>query len=262
MATETTPASRITFGGLRRFNFIMGCLHLVQGVLMLWLSTSFSLPVTTIYLKFDVSSGKLVQNLQDPYTLRIAPMVAIFLLLSACAHFILASFGFNWYVANLKQHINKARWWEYSLSSSIMIVLIAMLVGVYDLSSLILIFGINACMIFFGYMMELHNQTTEKTNWTAFYFGCFAGIIPWVVIALYTIGSNQYMDTSVPNFVYGIMVSLFIFFNIFAVNQLLQYKKVGPWKDYLYGERVYIILSLVAKSALAWQMFFGTMRPV
>jgi len=262
MATESAPASRITFPGLRRFNFIMGCLHLLQGVLMLWLSTSFSLPVSTLYLRFDVSAGKLVQNLQDPYTLRIAPLVAIFLLLSALAHFILASWGYNWYVANLKEHINKARWWEYSLSSSIMIVLIAMLVGVYDLSSLILLLSINACMIFFGYMMELHNQTTEKTSWAAFSFGCFAGIIPWIVIALYTMGANQYADTSVPNFVYGIMISLFIFFNIFAVNQWLQYKQIGRWKDYLYGERAYIILSLVAKSALAWQMFFGTMRPV
>ncbi|MDO8735517.1 MAG: hypothetical protein Q7K29_00330, partial [Thermoleophilia bacterium] len=68
LATDAAPTSRITFGGLRRFNFIMGCLHLVQGMLMLWLSTSFSLPVSTLYLKFDVSSGRLVQNLQDPYT--------------------------------------------------------------------------------------------------------------------------------------------------------------------------------------------------
>jgi len=254
--------SRITFGSLRRFNLIMGFLHLAQGVLMLALSTSFSLPVTTLYLRYDASAGELVQNLQEPYSLRIAPLVAVFLLLSAVAHFILGTFGFNWYVVNLRQHINKARWWEYSLSSSIMIVLIAMLVGVYDLSSLILIFCINACMIFFGYMMELHNQTTEKTSWTAFYFGCFAGIVPWVVIALYTIGANQSPGTSVPGFVYGIMVSLFVFFNIFAVNQWLQYKGIGPWRNYLYGERVYIILSLVAKSALAWQMFFGTLRPV
>jgi hypothetical protein len=262
MATDAAPGSRITFGGLRRFNFIMGCLHLIQGVLMLWLSTSFFLPVTTQYVRFDPTSPfMLVPDLQQPYTLRIAPLVAIFLLLSALAHFILASFGYNWYVANLKQHINKARWWEYSLSSSIMIVLIAMLVGVYDLSSLILLFSINACMIFFGYMMELHNQLTKKTDWTAFGFGCFAGIIPWVIIAIYTIGANSAPDTSVPGFVYGIMISLFIFFNIFAVNQWLQYKKVGPWRDYLYGERMYIILSLVAKSALAWQMFFGTMRP-
>ena len=38
---------------------------------------------------------------------------------------------------------------------------------------------------------------------------------------------------------------------------VLQYKKIGPWKDYLYGERAYIILSLVAKSLLAWQVFAG-----
>jgi hypothetical protein len=43
---------------------------------------------------------------------------------------------------------------------------------------------------------------------------------------------------------------------------ILQYKQVGKWKDYLYGEKVYIILSLVAKTLLAWQVFIGTLRPV
>ncbi|MCX6806068.1 MAG: hypothetical protein NTY56_01330, partial [Patescibacteria group bacterium] len=47
----------------------------------------------------------------------------------------------------------------------------------------------------------------------------------------------------------------------FALNMFLQYKKIGPWKNYLYGERVYIILSFVAKTALAWQVFTGTLRP-
>lgn len=42
---------------------------------------------------------------------------------------------------------------------------------------------------------------------------------------------------------------------------VLQYKKVGPWKNYIYGELVYITLSLVAKSLLAWQVFAGTLRP-
>ena len=61
---------------------------------------------------------------------------------------------------------------------------------------------------------------------------------------------------SPPGFVYGIIVSLFVFFNCFAVNMVLQYKKVGPWRDYLFGEKVYIILSLTAKALLAWQVFF------
>jgi hypothetical protein len=43
---------------------------------------------------------------------------------------------------------------------------------------------------------------------------------------------------------------------------VLQYKKVGPWKDYLFGERVYIILSLSAKSVLCWLIWTGTLAPV
>jgi hypothetical protein len=41
----------------------------------------------------------------------------------------------------------------------------------------------------------------------------------------------------------------------------LQYKKIGPWKDYLFGERVYIILSLAAKTVLAWMIFSGVFAP-
>ncbi len=57
------------------------------------------------------------------------------------------------------------------------------------------------------------------------------------------------------------MISLFLFFNTFAVNQWLQYKQVGKWKSYLQGERTYITLSLVAKTVLAWQVFSGAIIP-
>jgi len=258
---ELVSAPEETFQSLRRFNAIMGVVHLAQFALMLAISNDFSLPITTLYLRFDLASGQLVQNLQGAGKLLIGPATAVFLLLSALAHFSLATFGYKYYVRNLKMHINRARWYEYAFSSSLMIVIIAMLNGMYDLSSLILIFTLNAMMILFGYMMELHNQTTKRTDWTAFIFGCIAGIVPWITIFIYLVGANQSPDTNVPGFVYGIVASLFVFFNSFAVNMVLQYRKVGRWKDYLFGERVYIVLSLVAKSALAWQIFFGTLRP-
>jgi hypothetical protein len=62
-----------------------------------------------------------------------------------------------------------------------------------------------------------------------------------------------------PGFVYGIFISLFVFFNIFALNQWLQYRQLGRWRDYIFGERIYILLSLTAMSALAWQGFAGTL---
>jgi hypothetical protein len=257
---ELVSAPDKTFQSLRRFNAIMGVFHLAQFVLMLALSNDFALPITTLYLKFDRSSGDLLQDLARSGELLIGPAIAVFLLMSALAHFSLATFGYGFYVRNLKRHINRARWYEYAVSSSLMIVIIAMLSGMYDLSSLILLFALNAMMILFGYMMELHNQTTQRTDWTAFIFGCIAGIVPWITIFMYFVGAIQNADTDIPDFVYAILVTLFLFFNSFAVNMVLQYLKVGRWKDYLFGERMYIVLSLFAKSALAWQIFFGTLR--
>jgi hypothetical protein len=47
----------------------------------------------------------------------------------------------------------------------------------------------------------------------------------------------------------------------FAVNMVLQYKGVGQWKDYLYGERIYIVMSFVAKTFLVWLVFAGLFKP-
>jgi len=250
------------FTGLRRFNLIMGFMHMIQGILMIVLSNDTAYPIYTNFLKFDVVNRVLVPDPKLASELRFGPAVAVFLLLSAVAHFFLATIGYKLYVSNLKKGINPVRFYEYALSSSVMIVLIGMLVGIYDLGAIILLFGINAMMNLFGIMMELHNQNTKKTDWTAFLYGCVAGILPWIVIVAYFVGSLAGEGGDPPAFVYAIIPTLFVFFNIFAVNMVLQYKKVGPWKDYLYGERVYIILSLSAKTVLAWIIFAGTLAPV
>ena len=244
------------FEKLRRFNFIMGFFHLLQGVLMLYLSNDFKLPITYTTPEFNPITETITPVSTTWFNIQIGPLVAIFLFISATAHFLLSTALYDWYVENLKKHINPARWYEYSFSASLMIVIIAMLTTIYDFGTLLALFTLTAVMNLMGLVMELHNQTTKKTNWTSYYIGCIAGFIPWVVIFIPLITAE-----SVPDFVIGIFISIAIFFNLFAINMILQYKKVGKWKDYLYGERMYIILSLVAKSALAWQVFAGTLRP-
>jgi len=61
-------------------------------------------------------------------------------------------------------------------------------------------------------------------------------------------------------FVITILVSLLIAFNVSAIDMVLQHRKVGRWRDHPCGERVYMHFSLIAKSLLAWQVFFGTLR--
>jgi hypothetical protein len=248
------------FKNLKIFNLVMGVIHLIQGFLMLVLSNDFTLPVTRGFLEFDNVTKNLNPTSVTIFDLRIGPIVASFLFMSAIAHFLIATVLNKRYVADLKKGINRYRWYEYSISASVMIVVIAMLTGIYDVGTLILIFFMNAMMIIFGLRMEVHNLGKKTLDWKPFYYGCLAGLLPWVVIAIHLLGAGG-NGGGPPDFVYYIYVSIAIFFNSFAINMVLQYKKVGKWKDYLYGERMYVILSLVAKSILAWQVFAGTLRP-
>jgi len=265
-----TPAKKsrgISFAYLKRFNLVMGILHFLQGSAMLFFALTvdqirdFRPPVWSYFLEFDTTAMRLVTRPEQLGEVPFAMFVSFFLFLSALAHFIIISPGANQvYVRDLKRGINIFRWYEYSLSSSLMIILIALLFGVYDIGALIAIFILNASMNWFGLMMEKINQYTDKTSWSPFVFGTIAGLGPWVVIAMHALGNAD--PAEVPGFVYAIIGSYFVFFNLFPINMILQYKKVGKWSDYLYGERGYIILSLVAKSVLAWLVFFGVMQPV
>lgn len=251
---------KITFNGLRNYNLFASLLHAVQAFIILLLSKDYLLTVTGSYLFFNAKNQSLEPTTTNLFVISLPALIIVFFVLSSVAHLIIATIYNKRYDENLKKGINKARWIEYSLSASVMMVAIALLVGIYDVCSLLMIFTLTAVMNLMGLVMEIHNQTTKKTSWISFIIGCIAGAIPWVVIAIYMWLGATYGKPA-PDFVYWIFVSIFIFFNCFAINMVLQYKKIGPWKNYLYGELMYIILSLVAKSLLAWQVFAGTLRP-
>ena len=221
-------------------------------------STSFKLPVIGNFMQGPPGEG--VDSITTTHIgdLPLAWGVFAFLALSALALLLIASPGiFGWYKRNLAAGRNYGRWIEYSITSSLMIVLIVMICGVSDIAALIAIFGVNASMILFGLLMEKYEKP-GKANWLSYLFGCFAGIIPWIAVAIYA-WSPGLKGANPPGFVYGIIVSLFVFFNIFALNMFLQYKQVGKWRDYLFGEKTYIILSLTAKALLAWQVYAATL---
>jgi len=246
---EATQESRIS--RLRVWNIVVGIILAIQAVMIAVLTNNFSLPVTATFMSGPPGSTPVLHNM---FSISTGWGVFAFLAISALAFLLIASpWVFPWYKRNLLESRNYGRWIEYFFSSSLMIVLISQVVGISDIAALIAIFGVNAGMILFGALQEKYEKPGNR-NWLPFLFGCFSGAIPWIAIVIYTIAPG--LKVSPPGFVYGIIASLFVFFNCFAVNMVLQYKRVGPWKDYLFGEKVYIILSLTAKALLAWQIFF------
>ena len=253
---EMDPATAAAMKRLRRLNVIAGFAHLIQMILILILATDFTLPITAAYV--EGPPGTPASNPVTLVDVSVAWGVAAFFGLSALFHFLVASpLFYGRYVAGLLERHNYFRWVEYSLSSSIMIVLIAQIVGIFDVAAIIAIFGVNVSMILFGWLQEKYVE--PGGGLLPFWFGCIAGIVPWIIIVIFVIAPGSTSGNQTPGFVYGIVVTEQILFFSFGLNQWLQYRRIGKWADYLHGERVYLVLSLVAKSLLAWQIYGGSL---
>lgn len=256
MTTPPAPPAA-DFQPPRRLNIGAGLLHTGSLVAVLALANSFSLPVTSTYSFEGPGTGFTEPALL--FSIRISFAIAAFFGLSAAFHFAVASPKFfARYTASLKAGRNIFRWVEYSLSSSIMIILIAQLNGISEIAALMAIFGVNVSMILFGWLQEKYT-TPGDGDLLPFAFGCIAGVVPWLIIVVKIAAPNGPPGYSVPGFVYGIVATLFVLFNCFALVQWKQYRAKGKWANYLRGERTYIVLSFVAKSLLAWQIFAGTL---
>jgi len=258
LETQVNETIDTEISKLKRLNLIAGALHLASLLAILFLANDAKLPVNAIYLTEAPGTG----NFSDPinlFNLKIGYMVAAFLALSAFFHFFISSPAmFARYTAGLKNHINVFRWVEYSMSSTIMIIVILQLNGTADYIALMGIAGVNVSMILFGWLQEKYT-TPGDGDLLPFWFGCIAGIVPWLATLVNILSPKGPAESTTPGFVYGIVISLFILFNCFAIVQYKQYKAKGKWANYVYGERRYIILSLVAKSLLAWQVFSGSL---
>lgn len=248
-----TGVTEQRLAGLRRWNLALALLHLVQAAAVVVLAGSFAITVTS-----SVPEG-------PPGTAAVAPealfdvsigwAVAGFLLLAALDHLLTGTVARRTYERDLRRGINRFRWVEYSVSATLMVILIGFYSGITSINAVIAVAGANAGMILFGWLQELMNPPgRSSTTMLPFWFGTIVGLAPWISVAFNVAGSE-----TVPGFVYGIVVVQAVLFFSFGLNQWLQYRGVGRWADYAYGEKAYLVLSLVAKSLLAWQIFAGSL---
>ncbi|MGV8966684.1 MAG: heliorhodopsin HeR [Cellulomonas sp.] len=239
--------------GLRTWNLGLALLHLGQAVAVAVLAGSFAITVVA-----SIPEGPPGTPVPAPTALFDVPIgwaIAVFLSLAALDHLLTATVARGTYERDLKRGINRFRWVEYSVSATLMVILISFYSGITNINAVIAVAGANVAMILFGWLQELMNPPGRtSTTMLPFWFGTIVGLAPWI-----SIGYNIAASESVPGFVYGIIATQVVLFFSFGLNQWLQYREVGRWKDYAYGEKTYLVLSLVAKSLLAWQIFGGSL---
>jgi uncharacterized membrane protein YgcG len=187
----------VSFTKLRRYNLVAAALHGLQGIAVLLISDPLRgvQPITANYLTQDklssAAAGHPVQvaAAHRLFDLNIAYIVAAFFFISAIAHLMIATLYRRRYEKDLKRGVNRARWLEYSFSISTMMVGIALLTGVYDLASLIMIFALTSVMSLMGLLMEYRNENMKRVDWFSYVVGVGAGLVPWLVLLIYVLSA-------------------------------------------------------------------------
>ena len=251
LTLERPPPSPLTssrptaVGRFRLAHVGLAAVHLAQALLVLVIASDIVIPITH-QVRSDATAPVL--------DVSIGVVMAAFFVAAAVNHFVSATVLHRLYETDLQAGRNRIRWAEFAVSAPLLMLLIALYTGVTDVTALVVIGAATLVMIVCGWMQEALNPVGRRaTTMVPFWAGVIAAIVPWSIVARQLAGAEPTQD-----FVLSIFLSLFILWGSFAVNQWLQYRQIGPWADYLYGEQTYLVLSLVAKSALAWQIVAGS----
>lgn len=263
---EKKPSKKITAATLLAWNKWLGLFYAVQGIALLIVSTTYSLPVVTNFLTKDTFVSKpdetpvLAAATEHLFDANLMYLVAAILFIAALTHIVLATVYHKRYEQELVAGINRVRWAGFGVVAALSAVTLGLIGGVYDISLLVSLFVLTIIASLSGLAVEVYSQGTPRHK-LAYVIGWIAAIMTWLVLGTYLLGANIYGSGNIPAYVYGIFGSMLILSLAIAMNTYLQYKKRGKWADYLYGERMYSILAFIAVSALAWQVFAGLLQP-
>jgi len=224
---EATGVNESSLSRLRRWNLALTLLHGAQVIAVLALASDFPITVTSQFPTGPPGTPAVAP--EALFDVRVGVAIAVFLALAALDHLLTATVFRARYEADLRSGVNRFRWMEYSVSATIMVVLIAFYNGITGIDAVIGIIGANVAMILFGWLQEVMNPPgRSRTTMVPFWFGCVAGAAPWVAILINTVGAE-----TVPGFVYGIVVAETVLFFSFGLNQWLQYRRVGRVDEHL-----------------------------
>ena len=84
----------------------------------------------------------------------LATLILAFVFITAMFHFLLFCFKKS-YAARIQKELNPYRWLEYGITASIMVVIVAFTFGLREFNTLLVLFALNALVMFQGYVVEL-----------------------------------------------------------------------------------------------------------
>lgn len=159
--------------------------------------------------------------------------------------------SYEYYIA---RNQNPFRWTEYTMSASLMKVIIAQECGITDLHLLICIFVLMAISVQAAATHENVNAKARSENraqnWRPFFVGWIGHLTNWGIMYNYLSVYNRDGGDLGP--VIWLVIWMFLLDTSFAVTFTLQWAQIGPYKNYVLGEKTFILLSFTSKTVLIW----------
>jgi hypothetical protein len=160
------------------------------------------------------------------------------------------------YDTMIENNKNPLRFIEYSFSASIMLIAIAILNGVTDINLITSIAILTAACQLCGLAVEFVDDSRMK--WLLHFIGWlqFAWAYGIIFHAFFRSikSSNDNNVPGPPNFVYVIVILLFLLYSSFGFVQLIELILGDNFNKYT-KEKSYVVLSLTAKLLLGWMIF-------
>jgi hypothetical protein len=263
MAKEVNDA-KLNFDALRKWNQWLAGIFFVQAVAIAVASVARPYPITLNFLGTDTLQSQaaghavLATGTRHLFDLNLVIIVVLFLLVAAITHALAATKLRTIYEHGLRIGLNKIRWIEYVFGAGLVLVAIGILVGVQDLATLLTIFGLTAIASLLDLIVE-RQVSRGRTSWIVFGISCASCLLAWVVVGLSLTGTAIYGTPSI--FAWIIAAITFLMFAASGVNLYLQQRKFGNWANYLFSEKLFMVLSLVTKTLLAWLLFADVLHP-
>jgi hypothetical protein len=160
------------------------------------------------------------------------------------------------YIKAVKRENNFLRWIEYSVSATIMIVIIALLSGVKNINNYILITVASIGVMSTGQLFETTEGKKSK-KWLPILLGflLLMGIFSVVFRSFKKrLQEAEKAGANIPKWLYGVVYIMFAFYASFGFVPIAQMIFKG---SYIIYEYIYLTLSLVSKTTLGMLVAFG-----
>lgn len=161
------------------------------------------------------------------------------------------------YEQGIKNKSLTLRWIDMAITAALMVEVIALLSGIQDLMILKIIGGVVVISCLLGWLAEKQYAELKKPVWTTYILSLILGVLPWLLIITSAIATPFYSSVRAPWYLYALYAVSLITFIAVYLNQYRFFKKVGQWKDYLFVERNYLLISLFSKITFALVLIIG-----